>query len=233
MPPLTVIQLTNTPIFEQLQLEESIIRTQTGNWLILNTGSPPAIVFGISGKPEQHLAITPPPLPVIRRFSGGGTVVIDSDTLFVTWIFDKASHPVTPYPEPIMRWTGDFYTSALSIPHFHLKENDYAIGDKKCGGNAQFIRKDRWLHHTSFLWDYNPSLMALLKHPPKSPTYRQNRPHSDFLVPLHPHLPSKKAFFDSILQEASLHFRLEGGTRPPQPPGQRASGPLQTRYLFS
>ena len=26
------------------------------------------------------------PVPVIRRFSGGGTVFVDANTLFVTWI---------------------------------------------------------------------------------------------------------------------------------------------------
>lgn len=61
---------------------------------------------------------------------------------------------------------------------------DYALGERKFGGNAQAISKDRWVHHTSFLWDYLPERMELLKHPSRAPEYRAGRAHSDFIVPL-------------------------------------------------
>ena len=41
-----------------------------------------------------------------------------------------------------------------------------------------------WLHHTSFLWDYRSELMQYLRHPAKTPEYREGRTHLDFLVPL-------------------------------------------------
>jgi lipoate-protein ligase A len=50
---------------------------------------------------------------------------------------------------------------------------DYVFNNHKFGGNAQSIIKDRFLHHTSFLWDYQDPRMALLKLPRKAPTYRQ------------------------------------------------------------
>ena len=49
---------------------------------------------------------------------------------------------------------------------------DYVFGDRKFGGNAQSITKNRWIHHTSFLWDYEVSNMAYLKHPARAPEYR-------------------------------------------------------------
>lgn len=49
---------------------------------------------------------------------------------------------------------------------------DYTFGEQKFGGNAQAITKQRWLHHTSFLWDFDDSNMALLKHPSRVPKYR-------------------------------------------------------------
>ena len=61
---------------------------------------------------------------------------------------------------------------------------DYALGDRKFGGNAQALSRGRWLHHTSFLWSYERERMALLKPPPKAPPYRAGRAHDDFLVPL-------------------------------------------------
>lgn len=61
----------------------------------------------------------------------------------------------------------------LQGPHGLLV--DYAYDDLKFGGNAQSITKDKWVHHTSFLWDYEPHLMKMLKHPPKQPEYRKVR----------------------------------------------------------
>lgn len=49
---------------------------------------------------------------------------------------------------------------------------DYVFGERKFGGNAQAITKNRWLHHTSLLWDFADARMALLKHPSKVPEYR-------------------------------------------------------------
>lgn len=49
------------------------------------------------------------------------------------------------------------------------------FGDRKFGGNAQSIIKGRWVHHTSFLWDFQPANMELLRHPPRMPAYRQAR----------------------------------------------------------
>jgi len=52
------------------------------------------------------------------------------------------------------------------------RRTDYTFGEQKFGGNAQAITKQRWLHHTSFLWDFDDCNMALLKHPSRVPKYR-------------------------------------------------------------
>lgn len=50
---------------------------------------------------------------------------------------------------------------------------DYAFGTHKFGGNAQAITSKRWVHHTSFLWDYDRENMLALKDPAKQPKYRE------------------------------------------------------------
>jgi lipoate-protein ligase A len=198
-----LIRLQGVSIFEQLLLEEKLLREDSRNFCLLNEGSSPAIVMGISGKPEElidsqkALDLT---IPVIKRFSGGGTVVIDENTLFVTLICNKQEFDFPAYPERIMKWTEGVYQNSLHIPNFSLKENDFAIGNLKCGGNAQYIKKDRWLQHTSFLWDYCPTKMSTLLLPRKTPAYRNGREHKDFLCTLKEHLPSKENFFERIYQ---------------------------------
>ena len=81
---------------------------------------------------------------------------------------------------------------------FQLTNNDYTMGDRKIGGNAQAIMSKRWLHHTSFLWDYNESRMALLKEPERRPDYRGNRKHETFITALSAYGFCRHEFTDTI-----------------------------------
>lgn len=211
-PKLHLLTLKNHDIQDQLLLEEALLRTTDKNWCILNHGSPPRIVMGISGKPHDLInmsKIAEDPIPLIKRYSGGGTVIVDANTLFVSFIFQKDIHAFSCYPEPILRWSEEFYQEALPIPNFELRENDYVIGEKKCGGNAQYIKKNRFVHHTTFLWDYTSSKMDYLLHPKKTPEYRSGRSHDTFLCRMKDHLPSEKAFFSGIHTTLTNHYLVE------------------------
>lgn len=209
-PRLHLLDLSPYPILEQLKIEEALLRADERNWCLVNKGSSPTIVMGISGKPEQLINVDKwqkDPIPLVRRFSGGGTVVVDENTLFVTFICNADEVAIPSLPEPILRWTEQLYQELFSHPDFKLIDNDYVIGDRKCGGNAQYLRKKRWLHHTSFLWDYCSHRMSYLLHPPKTPAYRQQRGHEQFLIRL------KELFCDlnfpnTLFNSLERHFTL-------------------------
>ena len=66
-------------------------------------------------------------MQVIKRFSGGGTVVVDANTVFSTLILQAAAVPgVECYPRPIMRWSEGFYRPVFG-PHgdFSLREHGW------------------------------------------------------------------------------------------------------------
>ncbi len=94
-------------------------------------------------KPEKLLdvkAVLQDNIPVIRRFSGGGTVIVDTDTIFVTLICrrDAVTLPGL-YPRPIMEWTEHLYLPAFqTVPRFHLLEH----------GNKQLLN----LNPKSLVW---------------------------------------------------------------------------------
>lgn len=212
---LNIVSLKNCSIFEQLQIEEALLRLDQENWCIINEGSPRSIVMGISGKTEELVnlpKIEQAPIPLIKRYSGGGTVIVDSNTLFVSFIFQKNIFPFPCFPEPILRWSAEFYRQALDIETFDLRENDYVIGNLKCGGNAQYIKKDRFVHHTTFLWDFEDNAMDYLLHPKKTPTYREGRSHTDFLTRLCHHLPSKNHFIQRVKLRLENQFTLKETT---------------------
>lgn len=208
---LHFVHLKGVPILEQLRWEEAMLRADHRNWCLINHGSPPAIVMGISGKKEElinsfHLQSSP--IPVIRRFSGGGTVVIDEDTLFVTFIFSSEALSIPSFPEPIMHWTEKFYHPLFNPHPFSLQENDYVMGMKKFGGNAQSITKQRWLHHSSFLFNYRSSLMDYLHIPNKAPAYRQQRSHEEFLCCLRDYWPTIENLKEDLIIQLKNSFDL-------------------------
>lgn len=190
------------------------------NWLIVNHGSPdPRIVVGSGLKQvEKHVNVANAQqdrVKIIKRFTGGGTVFVDHHSLFVSFIGNTQwlNFPMTTqqqvedgeknvhrraFPQDIMQWTELFYQQVFEqhFPHmtgqFALRENDYVLGQRKFGGNAQYItggKVPRWVHHTSFLWDYHDESMHRYLHlPERRPNYRESRDHSTFLCKLKHHL---------------------------------------------
>ncbi|CAM9002547.1 unnamed protein product [Rhodiola kirilowii] len=69
-------------------------------------------------------------VPGIKRFSGGGTVIVDGGTVFVTFICNKDDVPgLQQYPRHIMSWSSLVYNEVFrGTGNFNLRENDYVFG---------------------------------------------------------------------------------------------------------
>lgn len=209
---LSLINLNKFNIIEQLRLEEALLRTDQRNICLIHQKANPAIVMGVSTSPEEVLNVSEVKknnIPVIKRFSGGGTVYIDENTLLITFIFQRELFKFPLFPKEIMEWSEQIYMPVFEGCTFSLRENDYTLGEKKIGGNAQSLLKDRFLHHTSFLWNFDPQKMNCLLIPKKQPKYRQNRSHESFLSPLAPHFPSQEVFIERLKNALSQQFCIE------------------------
>ena len=80
------------------------------------------------------------------------------------------------------------------------------------GGNAQAITKDGFLHHTSFLWDYDTyNMEEYLLLPTKRPQYRHNRNHTNFLISLQTIYPllQKQHFFTAMYDTCQDLFNVQ------------------------
>jgi hypothetical protein len=96
---------------------------------------------------------------------------------------------------PASRRSGLTYDADAS---FQLVDNDFTIAQRKVAGNAQCVTKGRWLQHTSFLWDFRPERMDVLKEPKRRPEYRGQRKHHAFLAPLVSFGFERAAMLDTI-----------------------------------
>ena len=232
------------PIMRQLQIEEALYRADDRNWCIVNRGAaPPTVVLGISGKPDELVhaeRARRDGVPLLRRFSGGGTVLVGEGTVFVTFVCARGAVPELPklFPRELMAWTGGFYAPVVDGllrpggPAFELLDNDYVLRDGgaggggadggggggalKIGGNAQSLGRDRWLHHTSWLWSFDRDEMAAyLQEPAKRPEYRRDRSHGDFVCQMCDHAApsaSPRAFGDAVVARLGDWFAVEDAT---------------------
>lgn len=123
----------------------------------------------------------------------------------------------------------------LDTQTFALREDDYVFDDRKFGGNAQSISKDRWLHHTSFLWDFDPRNMEYLTNPARQPAYRGKRTHLDFLCPLKDvvkqEAASRELFAQQLEAELADKFELEHVTMDDVAPFLEQEHRKSTRFL--
>jgi lipoate-protein ligase A len=208
-PILHCIELEGISILQQLRWEEALLRADHRNWFLYNQGSPLAVVLGISCKVQEFVCaerMKEDPIPLIRRFSGGGSVVVNPDTLFSTFICQEEALAIPPFPKSLMEWSANIYRPLFPPSLFDLQENDYIVGNRKWGGNAQLITKKRWIHHSSLLWDYHSEQMNYLLMPSKTPVYRQGRKHADFLCRLREFYPDRHLFYTNLREQLNLQF---------------------------
>lgn len=191
---LNCLDLDGMSIFDQLKLEEALLRAGEGNYFLLNTNSCASVVLGLSNRVEELVDFSMAEslhLPIYRRFTGGGAVVVDGGTIFTTFIFDRNSMPCEQTPEGLTAFGASVFSKAFFPHQLEVFEQDYALYKMKIGGNAQSFSKGRALHHTSFLYSWNEKLMRVLKMPERQPEYRQGRDHKSFCGRLENHFPDK------------------------------------------
>lgn len=128
-------------------------------------------------------------IPVLRRCSGGGTVLQGPGCLNYTAVLRIDSQPelrsITSTNRYILARQGAALSSVLHAQVQVQGHTDLALGGLKFSGNAQRRKKDFLLFHGSLLLDLDIGVVEkALAMPSKQPEYRFNRSHTDFLVNL-------------------------------------------------
>ncbi|NGX27942.1 MAG: putative lipoate-protein ligase A [Candidatus Anoxychlamydiales bacterium] len=209
---LNFIHTKKLNISDQLKLEEHLLRHSDESYCLINDGTSKAVVLGISNDIKalvKNKDLKKDKILLIKRFTAGGCVFVDENTLFITFIFSKKSLDIIFFPESILRWAEKFYKKVFEIENFKLIENDFVIDNKKIAGNAMYIKKDRFLLHTSFLLDFDIEKMKkYLKIPKVAPKYRKNRSHECFLFSISK-MFSKEVFVSKIKKVLQKTFLVK------------------------
>lgn len=152
----------------------------------------PFVVLGLASRREREVdvpACEARGIPILRRCSGGGTVVQGPGCLSYALILRIAGHGALERIDTtnafIMERHGRLLAEATGLAIRHYGATDLAVGRQKFSGNAQRRRRRFLLFHGTFLLDFPIPLMeGILPYPPKTPRYRNQRPHHAFLTNL-------------------------------------------------
>ncbi len=128
-------------------------------------------------------------IPVLRRCTGGGTVLQGPGCLNYSLVLDAGANQdlatITGANEFIMSRHQQAFTTLLQARVEKMGHTDLAIGGLKFSGNAQRRKRRFLLFHGSFLLHMDIELIEkALRMPSRQPDYRANRSHTDFLVNL-------------------------------------------------
>ncbi len=155
--------------------------------------SVPFVVLGYANKVAEEVNIEQCRelgVPVLRRCSGGGTVVQGPGCLNYSVVLRIDDTPelqsITGTNHFVMGRTRDALGRALGRAVSIEGHTDLAVDDLKFSGNAQ-RRKRSWLvfHGTVLLAEFELSLVPrVLRQPPRQPDYRRQRGHEDFVTRL-------------------------------------------------
>ena len=146
----------------------------------------PAVILGRFARPAQEVfadRCERDGVPVVRRFSGGGTVVIGPGCLNVSVVLDLQLHPELVNVARSFDFVLSRIAAALAIEGLQIEgRTDLAIERRKVSGNAQRRGRRALVHHGTLLYDFDPMLATrYLREPCRQPDYRAHRPHHDFI----------------------------------------------------
>jgi lipoate-protein ligase A len=120
---------------------------------------------------------------ILRRFSGGGTVVLGPGCLNYAVVLSLVSCPALADVAGSFRIILGRIVAALDVPGLAIAgRTDLVLGGLKVSGNAQRRGRRALIQHGTLLYDFDPGLASrYLREPTRQPAYRAARSHSDFI----------------------------------------------------
>jgi lipoate---protein ligase len=189
---MDVLDLTLPSPAENIALDEALLlAAESGNggellrfweWPV------PAVVLGSGVRLADDVdeaACTAEDVPILRRASGGGTVLLGRGCLLYTLILSYQHDPALTDIRQSYRYILGRIAAMLAGGVGRIEPagiSDLVFEGHKFSGTAQQRKRSFLLHHGTLLYDMDLSLIPrYLREPPRQPDYRAGRPHLAFV----------------------------------------------------
>ncbi len=205
-------------VAENLSIDEALTRSAASERrfvLRLWWGAAPTVVVGRSENADQvaYLDVCERlGVGVVRRFTGGGTVLQTPGVLNYS-----LTGPAPGLPDIRALFSLGATLLVRTLERLGVRAaprgvSDVAVGELKISGNAMGRRWGGLLLHGTLLYDLDFDLVeCCLRHPPREPDYRQRRSHRDFLTTLRLlDAASSPSDVEAAVMEAARELAAEG-----------------------
>jgi lipoate-protein ligase A len=189
------LDLTLPSAAENLALDEALLlaaeRGDGGEVLRFWEWPAPAVVLGSGGRIADDVhegAAAADGVPILRRSSGGGTVLLGRGCLLYTLVLSYQRHPDLTDIRGSYRFILGHIAQTLAENVGRIEQagiSDLVLAGRKFSGTAQQRKRAFLLHHGTLLYDMDLSrIPRYLREPPRPPEYRGSRAHLDFVCNL-------------------------------------------------
>lgn len=192
---MTLLDLMILTAAENVALDEALLLAAeegTGGEVLRLWDQPtPAVVVGAGGSVEIDVDVAScaaDGVPIVRRSSGGGTVLLDTNSLCVSVVLRTDRPGLDSIPGTTAFVMGKHREAARGhAPDLDVVgHGDLAVGGRKVAGSAQQRKRRHVLHHSVFNCGTSVERIGrYLRRPEREPAYRAGRDHATFLT----HLP--------------------------------------------
>ncbi len=204
---MDLLQLTLPTPAENVALDDALLEAREAGQLaggVLRLWESPEyfVVLGRSSDPQVEVdlaACRREGVPVLRRVSGGGTVLAGPGCLMYAVVLEYRALPHLRAVDTAHCHVLERIAAALApqVPGIALAGiSDLVVQQKnvieaentptlKVSGNAMRAKRDHFLYHGTLLYDFALDRIGqLLATPTRVHTYRQDRPHGEFVTNL-------------------------------------------------
>lgn len=206
-PPIPCLDLSLDDPAANLALDDALLEEAEANgggeilrfwespahFVVLGAGSPSAADVDLD-------ACRAAGVPVLRRCSGGGTVVQGPGCLNYALVLDREARPGLATIDSTNRTILASVARALSAFGISAEQagiSDLGAAGRKFSGNAQRRKKRHILFHGTILYRFDLTrISAFLQEPERQPEWRARRSHNDFVC----NLPVDPYHFRQALQ---------------------------------
>jgi lipoate-protein ligase A len=187
------LDLTLSTPSDNLALDEALLLEaeagRGGEVLRMWEWPEPAVVLGSGGRLAEDVdetACRADHVPILRRASGGGTVLLGTGCLCYSLVLTYDRAPALREIPFSYVYILDRVRDALAgvLPEIERAgTSDLAAAGRKFSGNAQQRKRTHLLHHGTLLYDFDLDQVGrYLRMPSRQPEYRGRRDHRAFLI---------------------------------------------------
>lgn len=191
---MDLLDLTLPTAAENLALDEALLEVAEGarepaEFLRMWESPQTAVIVGRSSRVAQEVNLPycqDLGVPVLRRCSGGASVVIGPGCFMYSVVLSYELRPELRPVDEAHRFVLGKAIQALKRAGTSAQfqgTSDLTMGDRKISGNSMRCKHRTMLYHGTILRDFPlEQIQQCLRVPPREPEYRHGRTHEDFVT---------------------------------------------------